>query len=87
MRMCFSPLHKLVHPGWSVGKSDRGKENQRNSRLSFLVFFNSLQDVKDAFYLKTLIDMPKHKLPTAFFLKFSNLSPQTFVIVFFVHPF
>lgn len=82
MRMDFSPLHRLVHPGWSGGKSDRGKKNQRNFKLNFLVFFNNLQDVKDAFSLKTLTDIPKHKLPIAFFPKFFRLFPRTFIIIF-----
>lgn len=82
MRMDFSPLHRLVHPGWSGGKSDRGKKKQRNFKLSFLAFFNNLQHVKDAFYLKTLTDIPKHKLPIAFFLKLFSLFPQTFIVIF-----
>lgn len=68
-------FHRLVHPGWSGGKIlDRGKEAEK-FQVELSGVFNNLQHVKDAFYLKTLTDIPKHKLPIAFFLKLFSLFP------------
>lgn len=65
MRMGFFPPYRLGVLG-GTDKPDRCKENQRNSRPSFLVFFNNPQDVKDTFYLTVLTDMAKQKIAPAF---------------------